>query len=145
MDPTRDGMRAYTHMSHFEPRGVVMPNAMPLLSQSAPLKTRRVLASTLPMFVSDLDGCELIAHCDDCGRNLRLHPGPIDLKPRARLADLLDTLRCNAHRQGRSCGGLPRRLLLIRDECQWVLDDSGEWAEDASAYWEHADFEARLL
>ena len=128
-------------MTNLESRGTDMPNAMPLLSKSAPVKSRRMLDSTLPLLVSDLGDGELIAHCDGCGRHLRLHPGPADLHPRARLARLLDTLRCNAQRQGRSCGGLPRRLMLIREERQWVLEADGEWAEDTGVYWEHADFE----
>lgn len=119
-----------------------MTRSMPLLSKSAPVKSRRVLESPLPLLVSELGDSELIAQCDSCGRHLRLHPGPADLNPRARLTGLLDSLRCNAHRQGRSCGGLPRRLILIRDECQWVLDADGEWVEDFSAYWEHADFDS---
>jgi hypothetical protein len=118
-----------------------MPNAMPLLSKSAPVKSRRMLESTLPSLVSDLGEGELTAHCDRCGRHLRLHPGPADLNPRARLARLLDTLRCSAQRRGSRCDGLPRRLILIREERQWVLEADGDWAEDTGTYWEQADFE----
>jgi hypothetical protein len=119
-----------------------MPNTMLLLSKAVPAKVRHLLESPLPLRVSELADCELLAHCDRCGRHLRLHPGPVHLRPQARLADLLDSLRCTARRQDRSCGGLPRRLILIREERQWVLEADGDWTEDTSAYWEEADFEA---
>jgi hypothetical protein len=44
---------------------------------------------------------------------------------------------------GRTCGGLPRRLVLVRDERQWVLEASGEWLEDHSQFWEASDFDSR--
>lgn len=114
----------------------------PLLSKSALLKTRKAL-DALPMRIADLDGCELVAHCDRCGRHLRLYPGHADFDSRTALVSLLDRLACSARRSGQACGGLPRRLVLVRDERQWLLDASGEWVEDDSLFWEPSDFEAR--
>jgi hypothetical protein len=114
----------------------------PLLSKSSLLKTRHAVSGALPVCIADLDGSELIAHCDCCGRQLRLYPGPTGLDPRTRLVSLLDRLVCGARRNGRACGGLPRRLMLVLDERQWVLEASGEWIEDDSVFWEHSDFEA---
>ena len=115
----------------------------PLLSKSALLKTRKAVDDALPMRIADLGGCELVSHCDRCGRHLRLYPGPTGLDSRTRLVNLLDRLACVSQRKGGACGGLPRRLVLVRDERQWVLDDSGDWVEDQSVFWEHGDFEAR--
>jgi hypothetical protein len=111
-----------------------------LLSKSARLKA---FGSTLPIRIADLDGCELTSHCDCCGRHFQLYPGPADLDSRMKLVSLLDRLACGARLNGRVCGGLPRRLALVRDEHRWVLDASGEWFEDDSAFWEASDFEAR--
>jgi hypothetical protein len=121
-------------------RGIVMPKAMPLLAKPGPAKARKAQPAALPMLVSELADCELHAHCDRCGRQLRLHPGPHDINPRARLSSLLAVLVCRAQRGGHSCGGYPRRLILIRDEQQWMLEAGGEWVEDSAAYWEAADF-----
>lgn len=112
----------------------------PLLSKSELLKTRKAAARALPMRVSELEGCELIVQCDRCGRLHRLYPGPADLDPRAGLAGLLTRLSCVARTRGRACGGRPRRLELVRDECRWVMDQSGVWIEDDSAFWESGDF-----
>jgi hypothetical protein len=114
----------------------------PLLSKSALLKTKAV-GRPLPVRVADLDGCELLAHCDRCGRHLRLYPGHADLDARTRLVSLLERLACSARRGGQACGGLPRRLMLVRDERQWALDASGDWVEDDGLFWEPGDFEAR--
>ncbi|MDQ7246624.1 hypothetical protein [Dongia sedimenti] len=114
----------------------------PLLSKAAQLKTRKAV-HTLPMRIADLDGCELVSHCDRCGRHLRLYPGHADFDSRTRLVSLLDRLACSAQRNGRACGGLPRRLMLVRDERRWLLDAAGEWVEDQSLFWEPGDFEAR--
>jgi len=114
----------------------------PLLSKSSLLKTRHAADSPLPMRVADLDGCALIAHCDRCGRHLQLYPGLGDFASGTRLVSLLERLVCGARRQGRACGGLPRRLVLVRDERQWVLEASGDWTENESVFWEHSDFEA---
>ena len=114
----------------------------PLLSKSVQLKTR-IIGDALPMRLADLDGSALVSHCDRCGRHLQLYPGHADFDSRTRLVSLLDRLVCGARRGGRACGGLPRRLVLVRDERQWALDASGDWAEDESLFWEHGDFEAR--
>ena len=114
----------------------------PLLSKSSLLKTRKRVDQNLPMRIADLDGCELIAQCDGCGRHLRLYPGHADFDSRLHLVGLLDRLVCTARHHGRACGGLPRRLMLVRDERQWILEASGEWIEDESVFWEQADFEA---
>jgi len=119
-----------------------MVRSMPskaLLAKSAQLKA---FGTTLPVRIADLDGCELTSHCDCCGRHFRLYPGHADFDPRMKLVSLLDRVTCGARRNGRACGGLPRRLVLVRDERQWVLEASGEWLEDDSQYWELADFEA---
>ena len=110
-----------------------------LLSRSAQLKAFDV---ALPVRIADLDGCELAAHCDRCGRHFRLYPGHADFDSRTKLASLLDRLVCGARRNGRACGGLPRRLMLLRDERQWLLDAAGEWLEDESQFWEQSDFDA---
>jgi hypothetical protein len=119
-----------------------MVRSMPskaLLSQTARLKAS---GTTLPARIADLDGCTLIAHCDCCGRHLQLYPGHAGFDARMKLTSLLDRLVCGARRNGRVCGGLPRRLVLMRDERQWVLDASGEWLEDEFHFWEAGDFEA---
>ena len=115
----------------------------PLLSKSALLKTRKAVDDALPMHIADLGSGELVSHCDRCGRYLHLYPGPTGLDPCTRLVNLLERLVCTAQRNGGACGGLPRRLVLMRDERRWVLDDSGDWVEDRSVFWEHSDFEAR--
>jgi hypothetical protein len=96
----------------------------------------------LPAQIADLDGCALTSHCDRCGRHFRLYPGHADFDSRLKLVSLLDRVVCGARRNGRTCGGLPRRLVLVRDERQWVLDASGEWLEDESQFWEASDFDA---
>jgi hypothetical protein len=98
---------------------------------------------SLPMRISDLHGCELISHCDCCGRHLRLYPGPAGFDSSTRLDSLLERLVCGARRNGRACTGLPRRLVLVRDDRQWMLEASGDWVEDESVFWEHSDFAAR--
>jgi hypothetical protein len=112
-----------------------------LLSRSSQLKTRTAVEERLPSRIADLGDDELVAHCDGCGRHLRLYPGPANLDPRTRLVSLLERLVCGARCHGRACGGLPRRLVLVHDERRWVLDASG-WAEGDSAFWEPGDFEA---
>jgi hypothetical protein len=119
-----------------------MRKAMPLFSKPAPSKTRKARDLALPLLVAELGDCDLHAHCDRCGRALRLHPGPIHLAPRARLASLLDQLHCGARRNGAACGGRPRRLILTRDERRWVLEAAGGWVEDDTVFWEQSDFEA---
>jgi hypothetical protein len=113
-----------------------------LLSKSALLKIRKAAGGPLPIYVADLDGCELVSHCDCCGRHFQLYPGHVAFGPRTRLVRLLTQLSCSARRNGRPCGGHPRRLILVRDERQWVLDSAGEWTEDASVFWEQSDFDA---
>ena len=113
-----------------------------LLSKSALLKTNTI-GDALPTRIADLDGSELVAHCDRCGRHLRLYPGHADFDSRTRLISLFDRLACGARREGHACGGLPRRLVLVRDERQWALDASGDWIEDEALFWEPGDFEAR--
>lgn len=113
-----------------------------LLSKSALLKTRKTVDDVLPMRIADLGSDELVSHCDRCGRHLHLYPGPTDLDPRTRLVNLLKRLVCAAQRNGGVCGGLPRRLVLVRDERRWHLEASGDWVEDESVFWEHSDFEA---
>lgn len=119
-----------------------MPKTMPLLAKTAPAKTQRLPDAALPMLISELAEHELHAHCDRCGRQLRLHPGPLALNPRARLSSLIGNLVCTARRGGRSCGGQPRRLELIHDDRRWVLEAGGAWVEDENVYWEAADFAA---
>jgi hypothetical protein len=111
-----------------------------LLAKSVQLKA---LGETLPTRIADLDGCALTAHCEGCGRHFQLYPGPAAFDSRMKLVRLLDRHVCGARRKGRACGGLPRRLTLVRDERQWVLDAGGAWREDDSAFWELSDFEAR--
>jgi len=113
-----------------------------LLSKSAQLKTKAV-GDPLPLRIADLDGSALTSHCDCCGRHLQLYPGPGDFDSRTKLVSLLERRVCGARLNGRACGGLPRRLVLVRDERQWVLEASGEWREDDSLFWEASDFEAR--
>jgi len=117
-----------------------------LLSKSARLKTRRGAdthrVDTLPMRVADLGAGELVAHCDCCGRHFQLYPGHADFDAKTRLVSLLDRLACGARRNGDTCGGLPRRLILRRDDRSWVLDSSGTWIEEHSQFWERGDFEA---
>ncbi len=117
-----------------------------LLSKSARLKTRDGIdanrVDTLPMRVADLGEYALVAHCDGCGRHVQLYPGHADFEAKTRLASLLDRLACGARRKGVVCGGLPRRLILTRDERSWVLEASGEWIEDHAQFWEQGDFEA---
>jgi hypothetical protein len=110
-----------------------------LLSKSALLKAA---GGPLPNVVADLDGCELVSHCDCCGRHFRLYPGHAAFGPRTRLVSLLTRLSCSGRHKGQSCGSRPRRLILVRDERQWVLDGAGVWAEDESAFWEESDFDA---
>jgi len=117
-----------------------MPKAMPLLAKHAPFKAPKGREVALPMLVSELADDELHAHCDRCGRQLRLHPGPHEINPRAKLSSLLASLVCGARRGGRACGGHPRRLILIRAERQWVLEPGGAWVEDDSGYWAAEDF-----
>lgn len=112
-----------------------------LFSKSARLKASR---DALPTRIADLDGSTLTSHCDCCGRHFQLYPGHADFNARTKLVSLLARLVCGARRNGRACGGRPRRLMLVRDDRQWVLDASKEWAEDDSAYWEPADFERRI-
>ncbi len=112
-----------------------------LLSKSALLKTSR-LGSGLPTRIADLEGYALVCHCDSCGRHLQLYPGHADFDSRMKLVSLLGRLACGAQRNGRACGGLPRRLVLLRDDRQWMLDSSGDWREDDSQFWEPSDFEA---
>jgi hypothetical protein len=111
-----------------------------LLAKSTQLKA---LGAGLPTRIADLDGCEISAHCECCGRHFQLYPGHAGFDSRMKLVSLLDRLTCGARRNGRACGGLPRRLMLLRDDQQWQLDASGEWVADDSAFWEPADFEAR--
>jgi hypothetical protein len=113
-----------------------------LLSKTALLKTPKAAGGPLPLVVADLDGCELVAHCDCCGRHFRLYPGHAAFGPRTRLVSLLAQLSCSARHKGRSCGSRPRRLILVRDERQWVLDGTGAWTEDESVFWEQSDFDA---
>jgi hypothetical protein len=111
-----------------------------LLAKSVRLKA---FGAGLPTRIADLDGCELVCHCEGCGRHFRLYPGHADFDSRMKLVSLLDRHVCSAQRNARACGGLPRRLVLVRDEQQWLLDASGKWIEDDSAFWEAGDFEAR--
>ena len=114
-----------------------------LLSKSSLLKTRSAVDDTLPMRIADLGDGELVSHCDGCGRHFRLYPGHADFHSQTKLISLLGRLACGVRRNSRTCGGLPRRLVLVRDERQWVLDASGDWSEDDSAFWERSDFDAR--
>jgi len=112
-----------------------------LYSKSARLKTPRV-ASLLPARIADLDGYALSAQCAGCGRHFQLYPGHADFHARLKLVSLLDRLACTGRHKGRTCGGVPRRLVLERDDRLWVLDGSGDWLEDDGAFWEASDFEA---
>lgn len=112
-----------------------------LFSKSMRLKASR---DALPMRIADLDGATLTAHCEGCGRHFQLYPGHAGFDARTKLVSLLDRLACAARRNGRACGGRPRRLMLLRDDRQWALDASGQWVEDDSAFWEPADFESRI-
>lgn len=121
-----------------------MVHAMPskaLLSKSARLRTQAI-GNALPVRIGDLGGATLSSQCDCCGRHLQLYPGHADHGSRLKLVSLLGRLACGAQRNGRTCGGRPRRLWLVRDERQWMLDASGEWLEDDSLFWEPRDFEA---
>ena len=110
-----------------------------LLAKSAQLKA---FGTSLPARIADLDGYALSSHCDCCGRHFQLYPGHADFDSRLKLTRLFEQLVCGARRNGRACGGMPRRLVLMRDERQWVLEASGEWLEDESQFWEASDFEA---
>jgi len=125
-----------------------------LLEVPAYTPTPAPIGVTLPVTVEDLAGFELMSDCDRCGRLHRVYPTPHDLHPRMRLVDLIGTLLCRARRDGRACGGRPRRLVLAYEGStipgsyhhlspQWTLDAGGDWMEDDSAYWEDADFTAR--
>jgi len=118
-------------------------------------RTPDLAGERLPVTISDLDGFELTAHCDRCGRFHRVYPGPQDLHPRMRLVDLIGTLLCRARRDGRLCGGRPRRLLLSREGSavagsyhhlspQWTLEASGAWVEDEALFWQDSDFARRV-
>ena len=113
-----------------------------LLSKTALMRNPSAPDVALPVSVADLDGFELVVHCDRCGRHHRLHPGIADFAPRAKLSSLLQSLLCRATRNGRLCGGRPRRLILSRDDRRWVLEAKGGWVEDDSAFWEDEDFAA---
>ena len=111
-----------------------------LFAKSARLTT---IDDALPTRIGDLNGCELTVHCEGCGRHVQLYPGHAAFHSRMKLASLLQRLACTARRNGRACGGLPRRLTLVRDEQHRVLDADGEWRADDSVFWEPSDFEAR--
>ena len=113
--------------------------------------TRAPITLSLPVTVEDLAGFELMSHCDRCGRMHRVYPSPQDLHPRMRLVDLIGTLLCRARRDGRVCGGRPRRLVLAYEgralegnlhhlSPHWTLDATGEWVEEDALYWEEPDF-----
>jgi hypothetical protein len=121
------------------------------VAEAPELETRAPMAISLPVTVADLAGFELMSHCDRCGRLHRVYPSGQDLHPRMRLVDLIGTLLCRARRDGRACGGRPRRLVLAYEGSaipgsyhhlspQWTLDAAGEWIEEESAFWEAADF-----
>jgi hypothetical protein len=125
-----------------------------IATRSGPAEVQALLADILPKTVEDLAGFELMSHCDRCGRMHRVYPGPHDLHPRMRLVDLIGAVLCRARRDGRACGGRPRRLVLAREGRtvagsyhhlgdQWTLDATGSWIEDESLFWEEADFAAR--
>jgi len=119
-----------------------MPKTMPLLAKTAAVKTPRRVVAALPLRIADLADCALVAQCEDCGRHLQLHPGPAAFDPRTKLVSLLDHLICTARRNASTCGGLPRRLTLTRDEQSWVMEEGGAWIADDTAFWEEADFAA---
>jgi hypothetical protein len=119
--------------------------------RTEPVEVQALLGDALPKTVEDLAGFELMSHCDRCGRLHRVHPGPHDLHPRMRLVDMIGTLLCRARRDGRACGGRPRRLVLAREghavpgsyhhlSEQWTLDATGHWIEEESLFWEAEDF-----
>jgi hypothetical protein len=121
------------------------------VTETPEVETRAPMAISLPVTVADLAGFELMSHCDRCGRLHRVYPSGQDLHPRMRLVDLIGTLLCRARRDGRACGGRPRRLVLAYEGSaipgsyhhlspQWTLDAAGEWIEEESAFWEAADF-----
>ena len=121
------------------------------VAEAPEVQTRAPMAISLPITVADLAGFELMSHCDRCGRLHRVYPSGQDLHPRMRLVDLIGTLLCRARRDGRACGGRPRRLVLAYEGSaipgsyhhlspQWTLDAAGEWIEEESAFWEAADF-----
>ncbi|WP_395016016.1 hypothetical protein [Dongia sp.] len=112
-----------------------------LFSKSARLKASD---GALPTRIADLEGSMLTSDCDCCGRHFQLYPGHAAFDGRTKLVSLLDRLVCGARRNGRACGGRPRRLALMRDDRQWLLDASGEWVEDDSAFWEPSDFETQI-
>ena len=125
-----------------------------LLETPAVTDVRALVAVPLPVTVEDLAGYELMSHCDRCGRLHRVYPSARDLRPRMRLVDLIGTLLCRARRDGRACGGRPRRLVLAREgralegsfhhlSPQWTLDPAGEWIEEDFALWEAGDFAVR--
>jgi hypothetical protein len=112
------------------------------------------IALPLPVTVEDLAGFEMMSHCDRCGRMHRVYPSGQDLHPRMRLVDLIGTLLCRTRRDGRACGGRPRRLILAHEgrlieggyhhlSPQWTLDATGVWVEEGDAFWEEADFARR--
>jgi len=122
-----------------------------LLEMPGRVETPAPIAVLLPVTVEDLAGFELMSHCDRCGRLHQVYPGPRDLRPRMRLVDLIGTLLCRARHDGRACGGRPRRLVLATEGStipgsfhhlspQWTLDQTGEWVEEDSAFWEESDF-----
>jgi hypothetical protein len=123
-------------------------------SEADVANARSLLAGALPLTVEALTGYQLTSHCDRCGRLHRVYPGPHDLHPRMRLVDLIGTLLCRARRDGRACGGRPRRLVLAREghaveghwhhlTPTWTLDHAGEWVEDEGLFWEDSDFASR--
>ena len=125
-----------------------------LLEVPAEAEARAFVAVPLPVTVEDLAGYELMSHCDRCGRLHRVYPSARDLRPRMRLVDLIGTLLCRARRDGRACGGRPRRLVLAREgramegslhhlSPQWTLDARGDWVEEDGLFWEESDFAAR--
>jgi hypothetical protein len=125
-----------------------------LIEAPAATEARAFIAVPLPVTVDDLAGYELMSHCDRCGRMHRVYPSPHDLHPRMRLVDLIGTLLCRARRDGRACGGRPRRLVLAREDRalegsyhhlspQWTLDPAGEWVEEEGLLWDESDFVTR--
>ncbi len=117
-----------------------------LLETPVLVEARVVPTVPLPATVEDLAGFELHSQCDRCGRTHRVYPSPQDLHPRMRLVDLIGTLLCRARRDGRTCAGRPRRVVLRHEDTSvaysptWTLEPSGEWSEDDTQFWEAADF-----
>jgi hypothetical protein len=122
-----------------------------LIETAEPVETQAPIPVSLPVTVEDLAGFELMSHCDRCGRMHRVYPSPQDLHPRMRLVDLIGILLCRVRRDGRACGGRPRRLVLSYEGSatdgslhhlspHWTLDATGEWIEDDSLFWEESDF-----